>query len=249
MKWFHRSLLLRDFSGHPRNGHWNDCTVAGNMTSYGSRRCSVLITDSWSQSINGYVPCNCLWWVVMDLYVKSTQQYRHGMRHRRSSWYVATSSVILWIEESSDIPVRIAPDWQVMILDFPMLYIRPTLWKILISTLMDHWSHYKSRDPMRLSSAWKTRIILPTSIPSPSWMADSSSTVSESQCRTILSNDTLDSLGEVSTPCVVPMYDSNCGPWNPFWRATTSWRDQNFSSKPRIFGSASYCTSICSSHP
>ena len=106
------------------------------MTSYTSGRCSVYLTGSQSQSIDVSVPYNCLQWYVMDPDVKSTPQSGYGMFCRRCSRYVATSPVLLRLNASSDIPVQIAPGWQIVVLDFDTLSIRTNLLESQMRTFM-----------------------------------------------------------------------------------------------------------------
>ena len=107
---------------------------------------------------------------------------------------------ILQMKASSDIPVQISPDWQVVVLDFATLYISTTLMKIPMRKLIFPWSHYRSLDPILPSSAWKMLIYCPTTIPSPSWVVDSSSTVSDIQWRTTLYTSTLNIVVESIPP-------------------------------------------------
>ena len=58
-----------------------------------------------------------------------------------------------------------------------------------------------------------------------SWTFDSSSTVSYNQYLTTLYTVTFKSVGDTSTPCVVPLVAWNYRRWLPFWRLPTSWRD------------------------
>ena len=65
----------------------------------------------------------------------------------------------------------------------------------------------------------------------------------------MISTDTLKSLGETSTPCVIPRVDQHCGPWMPFWQANTSWCNQNSARRPCSFGPALYPYSVCRIRP
>ena len=108
------------------------------------------------------------------------------------------------------------------------------------------WSHSGSLNPITLSSTLKTPMQLLTVIPSTSWLVDFSSIVSYTQWCTTLSTATLKSVGKASPPCVVPMVARNWGPWNPFWRVTTSCIDQNFASNPRSLGHTPKPSRVCS---
>ena len=153
MKWFNRTLLLRDVPRKHGNGHWHNCILVGKMISYTSGRCSVWMTVSRSHSIVGSVPCICLRWVVMDLNINYTPQSGQGMRRCRRSWYVTPYTFLLRLKYYSEIPVRISPRWKAMVSDFATLAIRMTLLNIPMRTLMDPWSHYGSLDPIMPSSA------------------------------------------------------------------------------------------------
>ena len=85
LNWFFGTLLLRDVLGLPGNGHWHDCILVGNLTSYTTGRYSIYLTGRQSQSITVYFPCNCLRWDVMGPIVNYTPQYGHGMLYHRIS--------------------------------------------------------------------------------------------------------------------------------------------------------------------
>ena len=60
-------------------------------------------------------------------------------RRQRCSRKVSPYPVILKMNTSSGIHVKINPGWQVMVLYFATLAIRPTLMKSLMIKLMAHW--------------------------------------------------------------------------------------------------------------
>ena len=92
-------------------------------------------------------------------------------------------------------------------------------------------------------------IILPITTLSPSQTYDFSFNVSDIQYWTTISTSTLKSVGKATPTCVVPRVACKCRPQKPFWRVTTSWRDQNSSRRPQSFSPTLYPAIVCSSLP
>ena len=133
--------------GQPRKGQGHRFVDRIKLTSYTWSWCSVWFTGSQIQLFVVSVLCMSCQCAIMDTTVISTPHSWHGIRLRSLARYESPTPVNFSAMASSDIPVRNAPGWHVIMRDLEMLVSRLYFLKRLNRTFIACYSQSRSCEP------------------------------------------------------------------------------------------------------